>query len=240
MTVFVDTSALYAALAQDDQRHDEAARAFHWLLEHDELVTTNYVVVETDQLVRRRLGGPAAAALIDRLLPSIAVIWVDEPTHRAAVEARRAAATSASLVDHVSFVAMRAAGIDRALAFDRDFELQGFARPRIPDDSSAHRLGEYRAPYAEEAGELVSVTELAARAGRSINTVQSWRRRHRDFPAPVAELAAGPIWRWPDVELWVRRRAPARKPGIWRGRVHIADDFDSPAVNGEIARTLGA
>jgi predicted nucleic acid-binding protein len=242
VTVFVDTSALYAVLAQDDLHHMEATRVLRWCLEHDDLVTTNYVIVEAAQLVRGRLGADAAGDLLDRLLPSITTIWIDEATHRAAVEGLRAANGNASLVDHASFLVMRASGIDHALAFDRDFEGQGFPLPKVDDRMSGHQLSESRARYESpsESADLVSVTELAIRAGRSINTVQSWRRRRRDFPTPVAELAAGPIWRWPEVAAWIRARQPARRLGMWRGRIHLEDDWDSPAVNEEIARSFGA
>ena len=229
MTVFVDTSALYAVLAQDDLHHVEATRVLQWCLEHDEVVTTNYVIVEAAQLVRRRLGADAAGDLLDRLLPSITTIWIDAATHQAAIEALRAGSGNASLVDHASFVVMRASGIEHALAFDRDFDREGYTIPRVDDGSSEHRLSE--APdYAtsRESAELVSVTELAARAGRSVNTVQSWRRRRRDFPTPVAELAAGPIWRWSQVAPWIQARAPARRP-----------DWDSLADNEENPRSFG-
>lgn len=222
MTVFVDTSGLYAVLAQDDPHHAEASRLLQWCLEHDDVVTTNYVVVETAQLVRRRLGADAAADLLDRLLPSITTIWIDAATHRAAVEALRVSGGSASLVDHASFIVMRAVGIDQALAFDRDFDRHGFALPIADEPPAGRQLSEARAPYVSLAAssdapaDLVSVTELATRAGRSINTVQSWRRRRRDFPKPVAELAAGPIWRWPEVAAWIHARQPARRPGIAR------------------------
>jgi uncharacterized protein len=217
MTVFVDTSALYAALAQDDPNHAEAAHSLAWLIAHDDVATTNYVIVESLALVRRRLGAAAATDLLDRLLPSITTIWIDGPTHDAAAEALRTGGGHASLIDHASFVAMRSAGIDRALAFDRDFGRHGFSRPDVPEDPD-HRVSETPAPYAapDRHEDLVSVTELAARARRSVNTVQSWRRRVRDFPKPVAELAAGPIWHWPDVEAWIRVRQPARKPGALR------------------------
>jgi predicted nucleic acid-binding protein len=242
MTVFVDTSALYAVLAQNDPHHAEATHLLQWCLEHEDVVTTNYVVVETAQLVRRRLGAAAAVDLLDRLLPSITTIWITESTHRAAVEGLRAANGNASLVDHASFAVMRASGIDHALAFDRDFERQGFSLPKVDDRLSGHQLSESRARYesSRESDDLVSVTELAVRAGRSINTVQSWRRRRPDFPTPVAELAAGPIWRWPEVAAWVRARQPARRLGMLRGRIHPEADWDSPAVNEEIARSFGA
>ena len=245
MTVFVDTSALYAVLAQDDPHHAEASRLLQWCLEHDDVVTTSYVVVEAAQLVRRRLGADAAVDLLDRLLPSITTIWIDAATHGAAVEGLRTAGGSASLVDHASFIVMRTAGIQHALAFDRDFDRHGFALPSVDEGLPGHRLSEAGAPYAspvarsEAPADLVSVKELATRAGRSINTVQSWRRRRRDFPLPVAELAAGPIWRWPEVAAWIHTRQPGRRPGILRGRMHLAEDWDSPAVNEEIARSFG-
>src|SRR5215216_4138951 len=99
MKVFVDTSALYAVLAQDDLNHVEATRVLQWCLEHDELITTNYVIVEATQLVGRRLGADAAVDLLDRLLPSIITVWIDPATHQAAIEALRAGGGNVSIVD---------------------------------------------------------------------------------------------------------------------------------------------
>jgi hypothetical protein len=59
------------------------------------------------------------------------------------------------------------------------------------------------AGFASDA-DLVGVAEIAQRAGVAEATVHSWRRRHDDFPAPIVRLAAGPVWRWPDVEVWTR------------------------------------
>jgi hypothetical protein len=56
------------------------------------------------------------------------------------------------------------------------------------------------------ADDLVSLSEVAARSGRSANTIQTWRRRYPDFPAPVAKLASGPVWDWNDVARWIRTR----------------------------------
>jgi len=58
--------------------------------------------------------------------------------------------------------------------------------------------------------DLVGVAEIARRAGVAWGTVQSWRRRHPDFPAPAADLAMGPVWRWTDVARWTARE---RRPG---------------------------
>jgi predicted nucleic acid-binding protein len=214
MTVFVDTSALYAILAGDDPHHAEASTAFAWLLEHDSLVTTNYVVVEAVQLVRRRLGATAVADLLDRLLSSIGTLWIDESSHRAAVEALRAAGGKASLVDHASFVALRGAGITHVLAFDRDFDHEGFAPPEINRSPDRHQLSDEPAGYGSDSVELlVGVAEIAARSGHSANTVQSWRRRHASFPAPAADLASGPVWHWASVAAWIdaRRQGPGTR-----------------------------
>jgi len=125
---------------------------------------------------------------------------------------------SVSLVDSVSFEVMRHEGIDQAFAFDADFEAQGFRRPVI-DGKLRHgrRLSEDATPYGTEVteeSELVSVSEIAIRARRPISTVQSWRRRHRDFPQPVVSLAAGPVWRWPTVQSWIDDRTTRRARGI--------------------------
>lgn len=53
--------------------------------------------------------------------------------------------------------------------------------------------------------DLVSVAEIAARAKVAVPTVQSWRRRHADFPAPLVILAAAPVWAWDNVAAWIAR-----------------------------------
>lgn len=61
--------------------------------------------------------------------------------------------------------------------------------------------------------DLVGIAEIAARAAVEPITVHSWRRRHRDFPAPVVRLAMGPVWRWADIEAWI-----AAHPRVGRSR----------------------
>ncbi len=57
-----------------------------------------------------------------------------------------------------------------------------------------------------DADGLVGAAEIAARLGvRRPQVVHDWRRRHADFPAPVATLHAALVWYWPDVEAWARR-----------------------------------
>jgi uncharacterized protein len=126
MSVFVDTSALYALLDEADARHVEASDALRRLV-GTELVTHTYVVVEACALVGRRLPLPATDRLVDGLLPVIAVGSVDSDLHAGAMAAyRRSASSAVSLVDHASFAFMRSLGIGRAFAYDDDFAREGF------------------------------------------------------------------------------------------------------------------
>lgn len=131
--VFVDTSALYAALDAGDANHEEAVASLTRLFDgvgQGELdaVTHGSVIVESAALVQRRLGMAAARALLDDVLPLLSTVWVDAALHNQAVTAFLAAnRRSVSLVDWTSFVVMRRLVIDQALAFDTDFVEQGFS-----------------------------------------------------------------------------------------------------------------
>ena len=54
--------------------------------------------------------------------------------------------------------------------------------------------------------DLVSLFEIAELAGVSPSAVSNWRKRHADFPEPVAELRSGPVFRLPQVRSWLRKR----------------------------------
>jgi len=128
MSIFIDTSALFALLDASDVRHREAARIWAGLLDSDaDLVTHNYVIVETAALVQRRMGEKLLDPLFDGLLPLVRIVWVEEEIHRRALAALRSLRTPGpSLVDCVSFEVMRQRGGESAFAFDRHFEEQGF------------------------------------------------------------------------------------------------------------------
>ena len=47
--------------------------------------------------------------------------------------------------------------------------------------------------------------EIAQRLGVARpQVVHEWRRRHDDFPEPVAKLKTALIWSWPEVERWAK------------------------------------
>lgn len=97
------------------------------VLRDRDAVTHNYVLVETEALAHRRLGGRAVRALLEDVVPAIEVAWVDAGLHEAAVDAHLGALRRrSSLVDQVSFELMRRLDLHTALALDEDFAREGF------------------------------------------------------------------------------------------------------------------
>ena len=127
MSVFVDTSALYAILDADDSGHAPASQAWTALVnELETFVTSNYTLIELHALLQSRLGMAAVRLLYEAIVPILDVLWVDDETHRAGVDAVLVAnRRQLSLVDGVSFVLMRRQGIARAFTLDPHFAEQG-------------------------------------------------------------------------------------------------------------------
>jgi uncharacterized protein len=128
MTVFLDTSALYAVFDRDDANHARARAAWAaYLGDATILLTNNYVLLETAALLQHRIGIAAVRALNDDVMPLLQVDWVSEEQHRTGMEAVLAAARKKlSLVDCVSFQTMRSRGVRTAFCFDAHFREQGF------------------------------------------------------------------------------------------------------------------
>ncbi|MFQ5827972.1 MAG: type II toxin-antitoxin system VapC family toxin [Candidatus Methylomirabilia bacterium] len=124
---FLDTSAIYAMADQTDPRHERAKERFQALLESGEgILTHNYVLVEAMALMQSRLG-LAAALKLAHDCRAFDIEWVDEATHEEAVRRLgRLGKRGVSFVDQVSFLVMRRRGVRTALAFDPDFEDEGF------------------------------------------------------------------------------------------------------------------
>ncbi len=129
--IFVDTSAIYAILDQDDKEHNKAKATWVSVLDSGEtLLTSNYVLVECCALAQHRLGLDAVRAIEDDLRPVLKVKWIDEPLHRIAMTASLAARRrKLSLVDCSSFALMRQLEVRKAFAFDQHFIEEGFLFP---------------------------------------------------------------------------------------------------------------
>ncbi len=134
MTVFLDTSGLYATFDRDDVNHSRARTAWvEWLRAGAALLTNNYVLLETAALLQHRIGVAAVRALHEDVAPLLQVDWVSEERHRAGMEAVLAAGRKKlSLVDCVSFQTMRNRGVRTAFCFDAHFREQGFTTAPRP------------------------------------------------------------------------------------------------------------
>ena len=128
MSVFVDTSALYALLVSTEEEHAEIVEAFRILAESDRrLITTNYVLLETSALLQHRFGLDASRDLDNRVVPLLEVRWVDRAIHQRSLQRLfRTDRRHLSLVDCCSFVVMDMEGISDALSLDGDLRREGY------------------------------------------------------------------------------------------------------------------
>lgn len=129
MSLFVDSSALYAAADSSDAAN---ARAKEILSTDEPLVVSDHVLVESWLLLSHRLGRDAAERFWSALRAGAAVI---EPVGRADLEVaweigEAFADQDFSIVDRTSFAVMRRLGVDRAASFDDDFLIYRHGRNR--------------------------------------------------------------------------------------------------------------
>lgn len=61
-----------------------------------------------------------------------------------------------------------------------------------------------RTPPRVRAQRLASLSEIAGDLSVSRQTVWNWTRRYEDFPVPLAQTAAGPMWSPREVRGWAR------------------------------------
>ncbi|HSB00034.1 MAG TPA: PIN domain-containing protein [Anaerolineales bacterium] len=128
MVVYIDTSAFYAILYQKDENYTAASKIWADLVTRgDDLVSNNYVLVETIALLQRRLGLEAVKAFQEDIVPILSIDWISETKHQTAIQGLFIAGRRyLSLVDCTSFETMRRLGIHSAFAFDPHFNEQGF------------------------------------------------------------------------------------------------------------------
>src|SRR5947207_5311454 len=113
--IFVDTSAVYAWADSADANHSIALRRLNAILESgEELLTHNYVLVESIALLQARLGLVAAAKLA-KDSTAFVIEWVDADLHASGIEdLKRSKKRRVSLVDHISFLVMSRHNLETA------------------------------------------------------------------------------------------------------------------------------
>jgi predicted nucleic acid-binding protein len=129
VTLFVDTSVLYAALDRADVGH---VRARELLSMRESLLTTDHVLVETWLLAQRRLGQLVAEAFWGGIRAGgVAFATVESVDLDAAWQIGAAFPDQAfSIVDRTSFAVMLRLGVHRAASFDTDFAVFRFGPRR--------------------------------------------------------------------------------------------------------------
>lgn len=100
-----------------------------------------------------------------------------------------------------------------AFLLRRGWRKAGHWSHRRGDTTHLHcRIEAADRPEVDPALDLVSVTEIAERLGRTVGAVHQLRRRNEDFPEPLATLATGPVWHYPDVAAWAAIPRPTGRP----------------------------
>lgn len=129
MTIFVDTSAFYAAADRGDRSHGRAAAV---LSGGESLLTTDHVLVESWILLRHRLGRQPAERFWGGIRAGATQV---EPVGSADLEAAWAIGRTFedqdfSIVDRTSFAVMQRLGMSRVASFDDDFAIFRFGPRR--------------------------------------------------------------------------------------------------------------
>ena len=128
MVIFVDTSAFYSLSCAEDRNYFQAIKIWEDLVkEETDLVTNNYIVVESISLFQNRFGIDQVRTFQTKLVPFLNMDWIGEEQHAFAIQTvlttnRR----NLSLVDCASFETMRRLGIETVFTFDEHFRDQGF------------------------------------------------------------------------------------------------------------------
>ncbi len=129
MSLFVDTSAFYAAADSGDGSH---ARATGVLGGGEDLVTTDHVLVESWFLMRARGGRDATERFWAAVRGGLAVVETVLPGDLDAAWQIGAAFPDQdfSIVNRTSFAVMERLGVTRVASFDDDFAIYRYGTRR--------------------------------------------------------------------------------------------------------------
>ena len=125
--IFLDTSGIFALADSRDPNHAQAVRIFNAAADDGEtFLLHNYVLIESAALIQRRLGIGAALTFLTEA-EHFQIHWVNHAEHKqASALLEHHNRRELSLVDCMSFLIMGHYNIRQTLAFDADFEREGF------------------------------------------------------------------------------------------------------------------
>ncbi len=128
--IFIDTGAFLARYLRNDQHHRSAVAVWEKLgSNHENCVTSNFVLDETFTLLGRRAGYGFAVQRAKNIYAS-QTLTIYRPDRRDEINALRFfgkyADQHVSVTDCISFVLMKREKINRVFSFDRHFEFAGF------------------------------------------------------------------------------------------------------------------
>ena len=128
MDVFVGTSAFYALFDQGDDFHTHAQKiALELINNNANLITSNYVLVETIALLQNRLNLAASRDFIEQIIPLYSTVWINEQIHTNGIKRFiNEKKKKLSFVDCTSFEIMEMYDIKKAFTFDKHFKERGF------------------------------------------------------------------------------------------------------------------
>ncbi len=129
MSLFVDTSAFYAAADAGDSSHRQATRV---LGEAESLITSDHVLIESWLLMRARAGLGAAQRFWQAIRGGLASVETVLPTDldRAWLIGEEFPDQGFSIVDRTSFAVMERLGLTAVASFDDHFAVYRFGARR--------------------------------------------------------------------------------------------------------------
>lgn len=128
---FVDASAYFALLDEDDANHTAATSILNKLLaDHTRLITTDFVLAETHALLLTRLNHTVATRFLRDMARSSATVVHPTPEHqdRARAIIYQYQDKDFSFTDAISFAVMEWLDIRYAFTFDRHFVQYGWMK----------------------------------------------------------------------------------------------------------------
>lgn len=130
--IFVDTGAFYATADRGDRNHRVAIAVFEARGMAGDLVTSDYVFVESWCLIRARLGREAAMKYWDAMQTGVVMTYgvTSEDLANARTIASSWPDQDFSLIDCTSFALMERLRLDEALAFDSHFRIYRYGLHR--------------------------------------------------------------------------------------------------------------